>query len=91
MNQTADFSAGAVESAAQESKAAPKPEPEEEGTEAPPKPVGQAVRLPKSTIEASGKSRRTRDKSDPDTFKLSATRPSKQRTGGKKGWHCTIL
>ena len=76
--------------------AAPSPAPESKE-----QPAGAApalkVQLPKSTRSAASSAAPAvaktpnRAPEDGGTFKLTATRPSKQRTGGKKAFRCAIL
>jgi len=98
-----DFKAGTNDVApslssgkAEEASAAPSPAPESKE-----QPAGAApalkVQLPKSTRSAASSAAPAAAKTpnrapeDGGTFKLTATRPSKQRTGGKKAFRCAIL
>merc|ERR1719238_2692020 len=94
-----DFKAGTNDVAPSLSSGkAEEPSPAPESKE---QPAGAApalkVQLPKSTRSAASSAAPAvaktpnRAPEDGGTFKLTATRPSKQRTGGKKAFRCAIL
>jgi len=100
---TDDFRTNAVEEAAPEAKAAESaPAPAAAAATAQPAAAPAAaapptstsgalkVQLPKSSRNLTAQTKRQPQQPE-GTFKLTATRPSKQRTGGKKAFRCSIL